>query len=394
MIFKFSSLYDYKSELYSGNVVIILGDNFIFNKIVTDRLKKIAIPDFLHSNIGSDLSDEFVVSSSNETMNSISLEEFIRSKDTYPMMGRWFCFVMYDSLSKSNQEFIKEYIKNSKDTGILVINCSDYRNYKLFRANAVKNSKLVNLIDLSYPDRTTLKIAIIDLLTKLNNGNKIPISDKALELFIMRMGSDYNGYYSVLQKLANDFKDKQISYDDMLIYLKGIDNYNIDEFIERLVTTKITDKFIKTRKVYKAYYSLCEDLGIKKLISRLNYKLDAILEMRYLINTGEVPILVRYGVKPIQDKLDDTSKLKKLSSFAFKKLARLASLTSLRDWFYIKMMLNKYNSKYISELQGERIMHDIIHRGAFSSERINNDIAILDSISSLYEINKIRFKEA
>ena len=58
------------------------------------------------------------------------------------------------------------------------------------------------------------------------------------------------------------------------------------------------------------------------------------------------------------------------------------------------MMLNKYNINYINELQGERIMHSIIHRGAFSSDRINNDIAILNSIGNLYEVNKIRYNKA
>lgn len=397
MIFKFSSLYDYKSELYTdSNIVVILGSYPIFNNIVSDRLKKSAIPEFLHSNMGSDLSDEFIASSSNDAMNNISLDEFIRNKDTYPMMGKWFCIVNYNSsLTKAHKDFIHDYISKSKDSGILVINCSDFREYKYFkRSGIIKNSKNVNLIDLSYPDRGTLKLVIIDLLTKLNNGNKIPISEKALDLFIMRLGNDYNSYYDIIQKLVDDFKHSQIGYDEVMIHLKNVDNYNLDDFIERLITTKITDKFVKTRKVYKAYYSLCEDLGIKKLISRLSYKLDSIIEMRYLINSGKVPILVRYGVKPIQSELDDTSKLKNLSSFSFKKLARLASLTSLRDWFYIKMMLNKYNINCINELQGERIMHSIIHRGAFSSDRINNDIAILNSIGNLYEVNKIRYNEA
>ena len=397
MIFKFSSLYDYKSELYTdSNIVVILGSYPIFNNIVSDRLKKSAIPEFLHSNMGSDLSDEFIASSSNDAMNNISLDEFIRNKDTYPMMGKWFCVVNYNSsLTKAHKDFIHDYISKSKDSGILIINCSDFREYKYFkRSGVIKNSKNVNLIDLSYPDRGTLKLVIIDLLTKLNNGNKIPISEKALDLFIMRLGNDYNGYYGILQVIANDFKHSSVGYDDIMHYIKNVDNYNLDDFIERLITTKITDKFVKTRKVYKAYYSLCEDLGVKRLIYRLSDKIDAIIEMRYLINIGTVPILVRYGAKSIQSNLEDDSKLKNLSSFSFKKLARIASLTSLRDWFYIRMMLNKYDKTTISDTQGEQIMHSIIHRNAFSSNRINNDIAILDDIENLYSLNKIRYSGA
>jgi hypothetical protein len=397
MIFKFNSLYDYKNELYTeSNIVVILGSYPIFNNIVSDRLKKSAIPEFLHSNMGSDLSDEFIASSSNDAMNNISLDEFIRNKDTYPMMGKWFCIVNYNSsLTKAHKDFIHDYISKSKDSGILVINCSDFREYKYFkRSGIIKNSKNVNLIDLSYPDRGTLKLVILDLLAKLNNGNKIQVSEKALDLFIMRLGNDYNGYYSILQVIANDFKHSSVGYDDIMHYIKNVDNYNLDDFIERLVTTKTTDKFVKTRKVYRAYYSLCESIGVKRLIYRLSDKIDAIIEMRYLINIGTVPILVRYGAKSIQSGLEDDSKLKNLSSFSFKKLARIASLTSLRDWFYIRMMLNKYDKTTIRDTQGEQIMHSIIHRNAFSSNRINNDIAILDDIENLYSLNKIRYSGA
>ena len=83
-----------------------------------------------------------------------------------------------------------------------------------------------------------------------------------------------------------------------------------------------------------------------------------------------------------------------MSSFSFKKLAKLASLTSLRDWFYIKMIISKYDINKITDIQGEQVIHSIIHRGAFSSNRINNDIAILNDIGNLYEINKLRYSGA
>jgi len=397
MIFKFNSLYDYNSDLYTeSRVVITLGSYPIFNNIVADKLKQSAVPQFLHSNLSSDFEDDFVVSKGSDSVNNLSLDDFIKNKDTYPMMGKWFCLVNHNkSLSETQKKFIFDYLGKNSDSGILVVNCDDFREYKKFKFNnIIKNSKTVNLIDLSFPDRTTLKSVILDLLSKFNNGHKIKVSEKALDLFIMRLGSDYNSYYGILQEIANDFKYTEVGYDDILSYIKNIDNYNIDEFIERLVTTKVKDKFVTTRKVYRAYYSLCEDIGIKKLISRLTYKIEDIIEMRYLINTGKVPILVRYGAKSIQDTLDDTSRLKKLSSFSFKKLAKLASLTSLRDWFYIKMIISKYDINKITDIQGEQVIHSIMHRGAFSSNRINNDIAILNNIGNLYEINKLRYSEA
>ena len=397
MIFKFNSLYDFNSELYTeSRIVITLGSYPIFNNIVADKLKQSAVPQFLHSNLSSDFEDDFVVSKGSDSVNNLSLDDFIKNKDTYPMMGKWFCLVSYNkSLSENQKKFIFDYMGKNSDSGILVVNCDDFREYKKFKFNnIIKNSKTVNLIDLSFPNRTALKLVILDLLAKFNNGHKIKVSEKALDLFIMRLGSDYNSYYGILQEIANDFKYTEVGYDDILSYIKNIDNYNIDEFIERLVTTKVKDKFVTTRKVYRAYYSLCEDIGIKKLISRLTYKIEDIIEMRYLINTGKVPILVRYGAKSIQDTLDDTSRLKKLSSFSFKKLAKLASLTSLRDWFYIKMIISKYDINKITDIQGEQAIHSIIHRGAFSSNRINNDIAILNNIGNLYEINKLRYSEA
>ena len=212
----------------------------------------------------------------------------------------------------------------------------------------------------------------------------------------MRLGSDYNSYSSILQTIAVDYRDKYIGYDDMLQYIQNIDNYNIDEFIERLVKTKINDKFVKTRKVYKAYYSIVEDIGAESFLRRLEYKIKALVEMRVYINNGKVPVLVRYGAKEVQDSLPDNSPLKKLSTFSFKRLARLANETSLRDWSYILMLIKSSRySKFKTEEQCESIIHSIIHRYVFSSERLNNDMGITDTLSSsLYALNRVQYTDS
>ena len=155
MLFKFNSLYDYNSDLYTeSRVVITLGSYPIFNNIVADRLKKSAIPQFLHSNLSSDFEDDFVLSKGSESVNSLSLDDFIKNRTTYPMMGKWFSLVNYNkNLSENQKKFIFDYLGKNSDSGILVVNCDDFREYKKFKFNnIIKNSKTVNLIDLSFPD--------------------------------------------------------------------------------------------------------------------------------------------------------------------------------------------------------------------------------------------------
>lgn len=394
MIYKFKDIYN--NELYNScNIVIIAGEFQVFNNIVADKLRDLANPKFM-SNSDTSFLSEFEISNSSNSVNTLGFDEFILNKSTYPMIGRWYCNVNYSSLLEKQRKLVLEYIKSNKNCGILVVNCSSYKEYKMFiRNNVLKNSETAHFINLNYPDRYTLKHIITDKLAYYSNSNKVKISDKALDLFIMRLGADYEKYNSLLEVIANDFKGLSIGYDDVLSYIKDIDNYNIDEFIERLVTTKIKDKFTSNRKIYKAYYSLVDGLGLEIFISKLKYKIKVLVEMRYLINTGVVPVLVRYGTKSIQDSLGDNSNLKNLSSFTFKKYAKLANMTSLRDWYYILLMLNNCsNSSSTKDIMYERILNAIIHRFCFSSERLNNDIGIINTLDKgIYNLNILSYSD-
>ena len=394
MLYKFGGIYN--NDMYNTcNVMIIGGEYQIFNNLVSDKLKSIATPVF-GGNIDLDLVSEFTVSTSDTMSNVVSFDEFFRVKSSYPMVGRWFCSVNYSLLTDKQKNTLKEYIKQNTDTGILVVYCDNYKFYREFTKNrALQASKTAHFIQLSYPNRQILKTIVVDLLALYSGNKNIKVSDKAVELFIMRLGSDYNSYSSILQTIAVDYRDKYIGYDDILQYIQNIDNYNIDEFIERLVKTKINDKFVKTRKVYKAYYSIVEDIGAESFLRRLEYKIKALVEMRVYINNGKVPVLVRYGAKEVQDSLPDNSPLKKLSTFSFKRLARLANETSLRDWSYILMLIKSSRySKFKTEEQCESIIHSIIHRYVFSSERLNNDMGITDTLSSsLYALNKTKYTD-
>ena len=377
MLYKFGGIYN--NDMYNTcNVMIIGGEYHLFNNLVSDKLKSIATPKF-EGSVDLDLVSEFTVSTSDTVSNVVSFDEFMKVKSSYPMVGRWFCSINYSFLTEK------------------VVYCDNYKFYREFTKNrALQASKTAHFIQLSYPNRQVLKTIVADLLALYSGNKNIKVSDKAVELFIMRLGSDYNSYSSILQTIAVDYRDKYIGYDDILQYIQNIDNYNIDEFIERLVKTKINDKFVKTRKVYKAYYSIVDDIGAESFLRKLEYKIKALVEMRVYINNGKVPVLVKYGAKEVQDSLPDNSQLKKLSTFSFKRLARLASETSLRDWSYILMLIksSKYG-KFKTEEQCENIIHSIIHRYTFSSERLNNDMDITDTVSSsLYELNRVQYTDS
>ena len=395
MLYKFGGIYN--NDMYNTcNVMIIGGEYQLFNNLVSDKLKSIATPKF-EGSVDLDLVSEFTVSISDTVSNVVSFDEFMKVKSSYPMVGRWFCSINYSFLTEKQRSVLKEYIKQNTDTGILVVYCDNYKFYREFTKNrALQASKTAHFIQLSYPNRQVLKTIVVDLLALYSGNKNIKVSDKAVELFIMRLGSDYNSYSSILQTIAVDYRDKYIGYDDILQYIQNIDNYNIDEFIERLVKTKINDKFVKTRKVYKAYYSIVDDIGAENFLRKLEYKIKALVEMRVYINNGKVPVLVKYGAKEVQDSLPDNSQLKKLSTFSFKRLAKLASETSLRDWSYILMLIksSKYG-KFKTEEQCENIIHSIIHRYTFSSERLNNDMDITDTVSSsLYALNRVQYTDS
>ena len=271
----------------------------------------------------------------------------------------------------------------------------DFRTYKyISRNNALKGSKTAHFIELSFPRRDILESIIRDSFEKRN----VKVNDKAIQLFILRMSNAYNDYNIVIDKIADYYKGKTIGFDEMQDGLKGIDNYVLDDFLSELTKGVGCNKLIGRRKIYKMYKSLLDSLSAKDFVSRLKNKVDNMVELRILINEGKIPVLVRYNAKEIQDKLDDESRLKTMSTYSFRKYAYIASKTSLEDWFYMQMILNGnyrlMNKLNKSEDDYNHILLTLIHRNTLNPDRLMNSIGVKSILDeSLSELNAVLYDE-
>ena len=111
------------------------------------------------------------------------------------------------------------------------------------------------------------------------------------------------------------------------------------------------------------------------------------IEYRSNINNGNIPILVPYSVAAVQERLDEKSPIKKVSDIAFKRNAKIASLTTIKDWYYIKMLLGSAG-KYQTDEQALRALMAVIHRAVYPQEKLMNLIGIKDVLAEgLYDID-------
>lgn len=406
MIYRFNDIYN--QEMYkTANVLLILGSYDIFNNIVIDECRKICIPNedieidrtFLNM-IANDLPTGSNTSSITDTsMNVLEFKEFMELNRTYPLEGRWFCNVRYKELKAKDKDNLKDYLKYNNETGLLIVNIRDFQDYKDFLRNrTLQASKVAHIIQLTFPSKNMLT----EILNSEFRKHNVMVNDMAIKLFILRLSNDYNSYYNVISDICEKYKGMSVGYDDMLECLKGIDNYVIDDFLAEITKGVRNNKLRNNRKIYRMYKSLLESMTAREVVSKLSYKVDMMLELRIAINNGTLPILVRYGAKEVQDKLPEDSKVRSLSTYSFKKYAKIASFTSLKDWYYIKMMLkgNSYMSTRFSEDRSgnygdveqeyKHILLSIIHRTTFSPNRLMNDMGILNVVDEeLYELNTI-----
>lgn len=373
MVYNFSDIYN--EELYANSMVLVmLGQYPIFSDIIVDHFKELNKTEI--SSQSSELLTEFGYSTEeNFTLSTIDFDNLDEIKNTIPVSGKWFCSVQYNSLVKKQKDWLEEYIKNPSENAVLVVNVTDYRDFgKFYKNRALKASSVSHLIKLSFPDRVTLKKVI---------QSKMPtvlMDSKAIDLFIMRLGRDYNEYSGLLDSLNTKYRYGELSYKGMLIELKGIENFAINDFIVRL-NKPMEENIQKRKKIYSIEKSLLNEYGYQGLIRRLKSKLRDLIDMRLLINTGIVPIYVKYNVKRVQAKLDNNHNLKKFSEYAFRMTSRMATDFCLRDLVIMQSMLDKID-RQSTEAECAKALHALIHRTAFDKNRILNDIGIKNLLES------------
>lgn len=397
MRYNFSSIYDEKM-LSGTQVLFIFGKYNVFNNIVVDRFRNRCKGIFSSEETAEleALAAEFGGKGSVGGQMALSIEEFKRQIHMPCSNGLWFCSVRADYTSDKDMDWIKEYMKNPSRYGVLIVICSDWKKIKQYRKLSIfKTSEKTSCIQLGFPDRQTLK-EIIKLMFKEKLAE---LDDRAVELFIMRMSSSYDEYPEVVDTVvdrAGIYEKSQltkISYEDMKEYMHGIENYLLDDFIDRLSAGMTSKKVVKTRKIYKVMDSLVDELGYSGLVYRLKYRIRDLLEFRIAINNGIIPILVRYDAKLVKSQLSDDSSIKRISDRPFKRGAHTASKFSLRELYYMKLMLEKI-TPLSSEDECMRVVLDIIHRKAYSANRLTNDIGVADVLDeNMYKLNSILYNE-
>lgn len=380
MIYKFKEMFN-KDILDNSEVLFITGTNPIFSNLMIDKCS-----DSCKGEVTFDISsfDEFNIDSDVEINEKLDFDSFLVYSKTRKMVGKWFCLVDYSNLTKKQQERLISYMKKPTSNGLLVVTISNWKDIKGFsKNNLINKSKNINLLNLQWPDRKTLQVILSDLFAI----NGVKCQPRAIQLFIMRLGNQYDDYKELIDKISLGNSGKEITYDMMLSYLDGITNYAIDDFVMAIIKPVKSEKVVITRKAYKVLNTLIEDVGAKSLVKQLQRRVNSYIEYRLYINEGIIPILVPYSVEEVKKRIPDSATIKKVSDIPFKRNAKIASLTTLKDWYYMKLILDKTAGSY-DEQDYLRALFGLIHRAIYNQDRLLNVIGIKDVLNeNLYELD-------
>lgn len=387
-VYRFKDLYN-DSMYETAQVMVVTGPYSIFSNIVCDRLRDMCRGTITLDDGGEAIFDEFGLDheSSGDKSNAIPLDMFFDVARTPPLSGKWYCRVDWKELTKKQRTKLESYIKKPSEYGCLVVTASEFADYKsMLRSRALTGSAVAHIIQLSFPDRKTLSLVIKNVL----KGYGARATDKAIETFIFRMSNAYDEYQERLESIAHDYGYHVITHVDMGDALKGVENYVLDDFVRRLTVPVTSTKLVSGRKIVGMLRVMLDEYGAVDLVKKLRYKITDCIQMRLLINEGIVPVRVKYSVEEAKRKLEEDNKLKGLSDYSFRKLAWLASQTSLRDWLFMRLILSTPREAY-GDAEYERALYALINRGAFSENRLYNIIGVEDNLEIQPELYLARY---
>lgn len=387
------------AEIYENTrVMFVLGKYTWFNNMVCDTLKYSCIDEENQFNMSIGISEEFGISSTStedNMSNSVDFNTFMDVIGVASINGRWYCRTDYSLLSKKQREQLLKYIKEPSNNGILVIVSNDWLQYKdLLRNKLLSISKTCHIMQLGFPNKHILK----SLVTQAFSEKGIEIESAAADFFIMRMSSAYDKYEEQINTIVDTHEEVVLDAKDIKVYMKGIENFILDDFIDALLKPMVSDK-TNAKKVLKIMMALEDEMGAKNLVHQLLKKIDEYIEFRILINSGYIPIGINYFFKDTINKLPDPKKYEKVNEWVFRKKANVASMTSLRDWQYMKIILNKAieNVKISDDeldIKCQKALYDIATRSVLTPDRINNIIGISNILNSeVIRVDKICYDE-
>ena len=208
----------------------------------------------------------------------------------------------------------------------------------------------------------------------------------------MRMSRAYDDYEEIIDRVCAGRKGK-LDIKEVQEGLKGIDNYIVDDFIERLLSPISGDKITTNRRIYRMMESLLSDMGPRELVKRMKYQVNDFLDFRIAINTGLIPIKVKFSVDEAKKRIGPDNKISGLHDFRFRRMASIASQTSLKDWTYMQILLSDKTLAY-SDAASERVIYTIVHRSVLGEFRLNNSLKLDNTITKQLEsLNSIKYTD-
>lgn len=390
-------------EIYeSTRVMFVLGKYSWFNNMVCDTLKYMSISDNeVNTNEIVDIASEFGMSTGvtedDRVSNSVDFSTFMDVIGVANISGKWFCRTELSVLTKKQRDALMKYIKEPSENGILVIVSENWKDYRdILKSKILSFSKVSHIMQLSFPSRNIVK----NLVSQSFSDKGITIDSAALDLFIMKMSSEYNKYEEQIENIAEIHKQPQLTAKDLKVYMKGIENFVVDDFVEELLKPMVSDK-TNSKKVLKMMVMLQEELEPKNLVYQVLNKVEEYIEFRILINNGYIPVGINFFFNDIIKGLPEKEKEKyeKMNEWMFRKKVDIASRTSLKDWEYIKIFLYKAieNNKLPDEvinMKCQKALYEISTRSVITPDRVNNIIGVDNVLNKdRYSIDKIVFDD-
>ena len=390
------------AELYENSrVIFILGKYNIFNNLVSDEFRERCKEESTFSNsIG--LSEEFGFgrqedeSTENGILNSVDFNTFLEVVGVPSINGKWYCKADLSSMNKKQKESLLKYIKEPSENGILAVVSNEWRDYKdILKNRVLAYSKVSNIIELGFPHKDILKI----LVKQMFEERKIEIAPSAVDFFILRMSRAYDEYEEVIESIVTQHSDGILELKQIKSYMKGIEHFIVDDFMYEVVKPLGSDK-TNSKKILKMMMALQEELGAKDFLYKILNQIEDMIELRILINKGYIPIGINYFYKDVINSIGgEKSKFGKLQEWQFKRKVYLASQTSLRDWEYMRIILNKaIENKKVSddviEKKCQKALYELCTRSVITADRVNNIIGIDNVLSkTIVNVDKLVYRE-
>lgn len=384
------------AEIYDkSRVVLITGKYHVFNNMVADTLKDMCGDKHMPNEEFTELSSEFGVEDTSESIsNSVDFDTFMELADIPSINGKRFCRIELNTLNKKQKEALAAYLKQPSRYGVLVLMSDNFVDYKDYIKNRYfLNGQFTHVFSLNFPVRDVLK-SIVQIMFDYKG---IDIENGAIDYFILKMSTEYNEYETVINNIAENHKEKTLNVTDLKIYMKGIEYFDIDDFMYELVKPLASGK-TGNKKIIRMLSFLKEKYDAEKLVIELLKRISELIDFRIMINTGIVPINIRYIFNDIVKLLGPDNKYAKMNEWVFRRKAVLASLTSLEDWVYMSIILNKalgagFSGSIEVRNASERALYSLVTRTTFCEDRLNNVVGVDNILSrELVDIDRVLYQ--